>query len=175
MKTKDLTRERIAAIRTEWLNQIADDDTQDLTNTLFENILSTQSFGNYTQRLNLNTYVLVESDDEEALALVEVVMSRLGRETICKILDISHSPTISNLSDNSYIEQSVDILFTVLSELLLINKNSERGHTKIYARTDMAQTTLELIHKHIDKQRFQEAGFEVKSKGRNWLAFERIS
>lgn len=174
MEVSILTTESLSAIRTEWLDQIADDEMYDLTNSTFENILASKTYGDYRKRLSLNTYVLVEENGEN-LALAEIVISMIGRESICKIFDITHAPVIYNLNNADFLKKSIEILLTILKDLLILNKASSRGRTKIYARHDLAQLTMNFVHEGIDKERFRELGFDVKLQGKHWLSFEKIS
>lgn len=165
-------------IRADWIEQIEEGDESglELTDSFFDHLMSSDNFGDLLKRSNETTYMSVrkEDDPEEVVAIAVIIFVRQGAKSICKIMDINHSPAINNLGDDDYKKASYSVLATVLSYMLSINKTTKHGITKIYARDDAAQSTMKLMQEMLDKSVFEEIGFQVKFLNRHWLEFVKI-
>ena len=117
---------------------------------------------------------VVNSDTSEVDAIVCIVFSKLGSSSTCKIMDIYHAPHVSNLEDDMYNEKYYEILLSALANMLQINQTTKYGVTKIYARDDAAQKTIQAIDSDSNKILLKEIGFEMNLLGRHWLEFKKI-
>ncbi|MDE0489986.1 hypothetical protein NK638_00230 [Psychrobacter sp. A3] len=176
---KNLDAKSIKSIEADWIEQINinDDSNLELTVSNFDHIISSNSFGDLLQRSNLATYIaVIDSEADKVIAITEVIFARQGAKTICKIMEVFHAPSISALEDEEYQAESAKILISILGYMLEINKSTNHGITKIFARDDAAQYTIKKFHDHADKQSFRDLlGFEVRLQGHQWLEFKKIS
>lgn len=176
-KLLNLDIQAINSIRANWIEQVEKDDDSglELTDSFFDYLMSGNYFGDLLQRSNQITYLsVVDPSDQEVVAITEIIYARQGAKSICKIMDISHAPKISNLEDEAYINKSFDILLSILAHMLEINKSTNHGITKIYARDDAARDTIKQIHTHTEKNVLETTGFKMKTSGYRWLEFEKI-
>jgi len=176
-KLIELDSEKTNSIRAEWIEQVEknDDSSLELNDSLFDVIISQKSYGDLLRRSNQETYMALTSDDTGTTdAIVDIIFVRQGAKSLCKIMDIYHAPNISNLDDPKYFDKCHEILRIVLSNMLEINKTTKHGITKVYARDDAAQKTIQGINKTANKQHFEDIGFEMFLAGHRWLEFRKI-
>lgn len=176
---KNLDAQSIKSIEADWIEQIKkdDDSTLELTVSNFDHIVNSNSFGEILQRSNLATYIsVIDPETDAVIAITEVIFARQGAKTICKIMEVFHAPSISALENEEYQAESAKILISILGYMLEINKLTNHGITKIFARDDAGQYTIKKLHDYADKQSFRDLlGFEIKLQGRQWLEFKKIS
>lgn len=176
---ENLDAQSIKSIQANWIEQIKQDDdsTLELTVSFFDHLINSNSFGELLQRSNLATYIsVINPENGTVIAITEVIFARQGAKTLCKIMEIIHSPSINELKDDDYESESAKILVSILGYMLEINKSTNHGITKIYARDDAAQYTIKKFHDYADKQSFRDLlGFEIKLQGHQWLEFKKIS
>lgn len=164
-------------IRAMWLEQIEQNDISSLqlVDSFFDYIISQNYFGELLDRSNQSTYLSVETFTE-VVAIVEIIFVRQGSTTICKIMDVNYSPNVTKLLDEEYLNVTLDILMSILGQMLSINSRTKHGITKIYARDNAAQHTIKTLDKKMQRHNLQdELGFNVKLQGHHWLEFEKIS
>ena len=58
--------------------------------------------------------------------------------------------------------------------MLQINQTTTYAVTKIYARDDISQKTIQAIDSDSNKRLIKEIGFEMNLLGRQWLEFKTI-
>lgn len=176
-KLKNLNVQTTNSIRATWIEQIkqGDDSGLELTDSFFDYLMSGNYFGELLERSNQITYLsVVDSETEEVVAITEIIYTRQGARSICKIMDIAHAPSISNLQDEIYLNKSFDILLAILSYMLEINKSTNHGITKVFARDDAARDTIKQIHTLADEKTLSATGFKMKLSSYRWLEFEKI-
>lgn len=174
---QELDAHKISAIQEVWIKELEanSDSLIQLSSSVFEIILSQKSYGVLTKRHNKDTYMaVVDSDTGKVDAIVCIIFSKLGSSSTCKIMDIYHAPHISNLEDEMYNKKYYEILLSVLANMLQINQKTKFGVTKIYARDDAAQKTIQAIDSDSNKSLLKDIGFEMNLLGRHWLEFKTI-
>ena len=174
---QELNAAKIGAIQSAWIEELEknSDSLIQLSSSLFDIIISQKNYGVLTKRHNKDTYMAVVNDDTgEADAIVHIVFSKLGSSSMCKIMDIYHAPHVSNLEDDMYNKKYYEIFLSVLANMLQINKTTKYGVTKIYARDDISQQTIQAIDSDSNKRLIEKIGFEMKLLGRQWLEFKTI-
>lgn len=174
---QELDAHKTSAIQSIWIKELEQnsDSLIQLSSSLFENILSQKNYGVLTKRHNKDTYMaVVNSDTGETDAIVCIVFSKLGSSSMCKIMDIYHAPHISNLADEMYNKKYYEIFLSVLANMLQITKTSKYSVTKIYARDDISQKTIQAIDSDSNKSLLKDVGFEMNLLGRQWLEFKTI-
>lgn len=173
---KSLDPNTVNSIRADWIEQVekGDDSTLELTDSYFDYLMNGNNFGDLLVRSNQNTYMSIfDVSTDSVVGIAELIYARQGSKSICKIMDISHAPSITNLNDNDYLTKSFDILISVLAYMLEINNSTKHGITKVYARDDAAQVTIKEIHNSVAPDAFENIGFKMKLSGHRWLEFEK--
>lgn len=174
---KSLDSNTVNSIRADWIEQVekGDDSTLELTDSYFDYLMSGNNFGDLLARSNQNTYMSIyDVSNGLVVGIAEIIYARQGAKSICKIMDISHAPCITNLDDQAYLAKSFDILISILMYMLKINNSTKHGITKVYARDDAAQVTIREINDNVAPDAFKEIGFKMKLSGHRWLEFEKI-
>lgn len=174
---QELDADKIGIIENDWIGELEenDDSLVQLSSSLFDAIISQQNYGDLTQRHNKDTYMaVVNTKTGETDAIACIIFSKLGSLSTCKIMDIYHAPHISNLDDDQYNNTYYKILISAIANMLQINQMTKYGVTKIYARDDAAQKTIQAIDKDSNKSIFKDIGFEMNLLGRHWLEFKKI-
>lgn len=152
-----------------------DDELIELNEQFFEHIQVSKSFGDYLKRESLNTFIgICDKDCEHPNIIVEVGYHRRGRELTLKIFDIYISPQLDSLLDSDYDAKYAEYL-TFLVQRFLQHADSSGSATKIYARTDISQSFLQLLHQAAKsvQTELDKAGLSVEFEGKRWLAFRR--
>lgn len=173
---KSLDSNTVNSIRADWIEQVekGDDSTLELTDSYFDYLMSGNNFGELLARSNQNTYMSIyDVSTGTVVGIAEIIYARQGAKSICKIMDISHAPCITNLNDSDYLEKSFDTLISVLLYMLEINNSTKHGITKVYAKDDAAQGTIKEIHSNVTPDAFKDIGFKMKLSGHRWLEFEK--
>ena len=174
---QELNARKISAIQADWIGELEkkNDSLIQLSSSLFDNIISQKNYGVLTKRHNKDTYMaVVNSDTGETDAIVHIVFSKLGSSSMCKIMDIYHAPHVSDLEDEMYNTKYYEIFLSVLANMLQINQTTSYGVTKIYARDDISQKTIQAIDSDSNKRLIRKIGFEMNLLGRQWLEFKTI-
>lgn len=174
---QELNAHKVSAIQSAWIKELEknNDSLIQLNSSLFDSIISQKNYGVLTKRHNKDTYMaVVNSDTGETDAIVYIVFSKLGSSSICKIMDIYHAPHVSNLEDEMYNKKYYEIFLSVLTNMLKINQTTKSGVTKIYARDDISQETIQAIDSESNKRLIKEIGFEMNLLNRQWLEFKTI-
>lgn len=174
---KNLDHQTTNAIRADWIEQVqeGDDSALEITDSFFDYLMNGNFFGELFQRSNQITYMAVaDQASNSIIAITEIVFSRQGSRSICKIMDIVHAPAIGALEDDQYLDIKFDTFISILSYMLEINKLTKHGITKIYARDGAAQKTITQIHEDADEKSFRDLGFEMRLSGHRWLEFKKI-
>lgn len=176
-KLQELDALKISAIQAVWIKELEEnsDSLIQLSSSLFDTIINQKNYGVLTKRHNKDTYMaVVNTQTNETDAIVCIVFSKQGSSSTCKIMDIYHAPHVSNLEDDMYNEKYYEVLLSVLTNMLKINQKSKYGVTKIYARDDAAQKTIQAIDNDSNKSLLKGIGFEMNLLGRKWLEFKTI-
>lgn len=171
--------EKADIIRSQWI-ELTDTDAENelqLRNSFFDHMIDEHSFGEVIERSNLSTNLSsYNTNTQEVEAIVEIIFSRQGAKSICKVMDVIYAPIFNKLDDDTYIEAYSNILISALTVLLQINLKTKHGLTKIFARNDMAIQTISHIHKRLPQGIIVDGvKFNVEAQGRHWLMFEKVS
>lgn len=168
------TEPLLVYLREQWLAEAAeaglDEERLFLLNSNFDHIISSQLFGNYTERANLSTFFGIQDDAGIIVALVEVIKAKTGPTETYKLMSIDLSPAIEVLDKDGYDAINAKVLASCVANFL--KEHASSGCTKIYARNDATLEYLTKLHVGLaTSQALEELNLTVQFEGPRWLAF----
>ena len=170
-----LTDPLLCHLQDQWLKE-AEDSSFDserlfLLKSNFAQIISSNLFGNYSERINQSTFFGMQDDAGKIIALVEVIKVKVGNEITLKLMSIDLCPSIEQLSKEDYDVFNAKVLASCVATFLAESANS--GCTKVYARNDSTLEYLTQLHVGLTaaSQALDELNLSVQFEGPRWLAF----
>lgn len=142
-----LNLKTISDVGNQWIqsaiNMELDEDQISILKSDFSRILDEELVGDYTHRVNKQTYFGLQNKDGEILTLVEVVYNLNGSTPLVKLMSISHRSDIVLLNKADYHSYHAKALGNSVA-ILLANTSTVGGRAKVYAED---QYTLEQLKK----------------------------
>ena len=171
-----LDSELIKIVENQWINSAEqsnlDQNQMSLLKNDFERIRGEQLIGDYTARLNKQTYFGLKNNQGDISTLVEVIYSINGLEPLVKLMSISHRTDIELWDKTDYHSYHAKSLGTSIS-ILLANTAVGRGATKVYAEDQTTLEQLRMIRNGLTVEEVvDKLGFNAEIEGR-FLTFRR--
>lgn len=137
----------------------------------FTHIISNKLYGNYATRTNQSTFLGIQEESGQIIAIVEVIKAKLGSEITLKLMSLDLSPAIEILNKEDYDLSNAKVLASCVATFLAESVNS--GCTKIFARNDSTLEYLTKLHEGLTatSQALDELNLTVEFEGPRWLAF----
>lgn len=170
-----LTEPLLCHLQEQWLKEASDSnfDTERLflLKSNFAQIISSNLFGNYSERINQSTFLGMQDEAGKVIALVEVIKAKIGNENTLKLMSIDLCPSLEQLSKDDYDVCTAKVMAACVATFLAESVNS--GCTKVYARNDSTLEYLTKLHEGLTAatQALDELNLSVQFEGPRWLAF----
>lgn len=170
-----LTIDKLKEVEKQWVqsavNNNLDEDQISVLKSDFSRIHEGELVGDYTHRVNKQTYFGLKNKDGEILTLVEVIYNLNGSKPLVKLMSISHRSDIVLLNKVDYHSYHARALGSSVA-ILLANSSSVGGRAKVYAQDQYTLEQLKKIGNGLTAEELvDKLNINFKTEGR-FLTFE---